>query len=171
VKPILVLGIGSPFGGDRAGWQVVERLKTLFDETEKVPEKELELACVDRPGAELIAFIRNREQVVLVDALIGDGAPGTQHLIKIDDLLADRPALSTHGFGVAEALAMAQVLGALPKRTAIFGITVDPLSEPAKEHVDVLAHRIFEYLNTNKKRAAERREQGRSGNSEGAIPQ
>jgi hydrogenase maturation protease len=61
--------------------------------------------------------------VVLVDTTVGGRAPGD---IRIVDLLADAPpaghSASSHGFGLAEAIALSRALGTLPSALRLVGI-------------------------------------------------
>ena len=67
------------------------------------------------------------DDVVVVDACQGAGAPGSVH--RFDALELDRPDAaqlcqhaSTHGFGVQAAVALARALGTLPCRLVIVAI-------------------------------------------------
>lgn len=120
----LVAGIGSPFGADRAGWQAVEVWRAgpgaaRFDAVD----------CVfwDRPGTALLPEVSDRSRVVLVDALAGGGKPGTVHrFTALEPLRAEHRPLSSHGVGLAEALALAAALGDLPEQWTVLAVAADP---------------------------------------------
>jgi hydrogenase maturation protease len=66
-------------------------------------------------------------RVVLVDAVAGGGPPGT--VMQLDpDALVDGPTpLSSHGIGIAEAIALARTLysDAAVARLAIVGVAIE----------------------------------------------
>ncbi|MFA9460234.1 hydrogenase maturation protease [Thiohalorhabdus methylotrophus] len=127
---VAVLGIGSPFGGDRLGWAVVEALRA--GARDGWPE--VRFRALDRPGAGLVAHLEGMDHAVLVDAVRTGAAPGTLHRITDRARLPVTDALSSHGFGLAEGLALAERLGQLPEWVVI-GVEADPGSEPRQETV------------------------------------
>jgi len=132
-----VVGIGSPFGVDRVGWQVVERL-TLPSEVERL--------TLDRPGLALIDAIKGFDQVVLVDAVLGADQPVM--VLDRNQLLEDAsPSLSSHAAGVAAAIALGSALGELPERLDLVGISVEGMEETVDEaRIDRAAARVLELL-------------------------
>ncbi|MCK9529682.1 MAG: hydrogenase maturation protease [Gammaproteobacteria bacterium] len=114
MKP-LVLGVGSPFAADRVGWCAVEALQSRFGDA-------LAFECCDRPGAHLLSFLRGRPCVAIIDALLGVTA-GSLHVLQPSDLARDA-GTAVHGFGVADALGLAEALGDLPPRLVLIGIGV-----------------------------------------------
>ena len=78
-----VIGLGSPFGADRAAWDVIEGLKG------RVPA-DVELIPLDRPGAALINWLHRDDDVTLIDAALGC-PPGTSYLqVDVGELDRDR---------------------------------------------------------------------------------
>lgn len=123
----VVLGVGSPFGGDRVGWRVVDR---LADEG----EDRARLEALDRPGPALVTATEGADFAVIVDAVQAASAPGTCHrLTDLDNLPTGSP-FSSHGLGLAEALALGERLGALPPWVVI-GVAVDATNSPDTEVV------------------------------------
>ncbi|HMX15591.1 MAG TPA: hydrogenase maturation protease [Rhodocyclaceae bacterium] len=114
-----VVGLGSPFGDDGAGWRVVERLCAGG-----LPEDVEAVACAD-PARDLLPLLAGTREVVLVDALLGGGVPGTLRRCTRDDLARDPGRISSHGHDLAALLDLAEVLGRLPERLSIFGIAAD----------------------------------------------
>lgn len=75
----------------------------------------------------VLALLPAGHRIVLVDAVVGGGPPGTV-LQLAPAALADGPApLSSHGLGVAEAIGLARTLygDAAVDRIAIVGIAID----------------------------------------------
>ncbi len=111
-----VIGIGSPFGADRAGWEVIERLAAA-------PLPGVTLEALDRPGALVLERMVGWPWVVLVDALAGGEAGRVRHLTAeaVEQL---EEGLSSHGFGLQQSLALGRALGWLPPRLDIVAIEV-----------------------------------------------
>jgi len=78
----------------------------------------------DGAALELVDQLRWRDGVVLVDAAVTGAPPGTIHVFDCTkvDIQAIRPGASSHGFGVAEAVAMARVLRELPRVCRLYAI-------------------------------------------------
>src|SRR5262245_42204459 len=103
---VRVLAVGSPHGDDRAGWEVVERLCR-----ERRPG--IEAAVLSEP-LRLMEHLDGCGRLVIVDACRSGAEPGkVVRLNWPDGRLANSAGPSTHGFGVATALALAEALGRL----------------------------------------------------------
>ena len=103
-----ILGIGSPFGADRIGWDVVEALGASHPHC-RYARGELRIGSSDRPGVGLLEQLRDCEEVWIVDALEG-GRVGRLRWLVPEELGRARENFSTHGAGVAEALALGAAL-------------------------------------------------------------
>lgn len=123
VTHIRIIGIGSPAGDDQAGWWVVDALRRS-GVLDRLPCT-VDAISLDRPGAQLINHFSGADAVILIDAIKSDRPPGTIH--RIDDIarLNDHYGLSSHGFGLASALALAHALGTLPKNWVLYGIQME----------------------------------------------
>jgi len=119
-KRVRILGIGSPSGDDQAGWLTVDALRAGGVQAcdEMVIEK------LDRPGANLIPLLENAFWVILVDAMQSGGQPGRIQRFDQKDWPGYCHGLSSHGFGVLDALSLAQALGSLPPRLDLYGIEI-----------------------------------------------
>jgi hydrogenase maturation protease len=127
---IRVIGIGTDFGDDAAGILVVQGLSSGLG----LPPGVDAVPCA-RP-VELLDLLDGIDGAVLVDATRSGQLPGTVHEPAAADLREAR-AVSSHGLGVREALAMARALGRAPERVAIIGIEVastrgDGVSRPVR---------------------------------------
>jgi hydrogenase maturation protease len=133
----LVIGLGNPDrGDDGAGRVVAQRLRGRNGCVLEVRE------CTGEAIALMEAWT-GFDDVVLVDACHGAGAPGSIHRVAAVELprrgLGEpRRYESTHGFGVAEAIGLARALGRLPSRLVIYAIEGDHFreGEGLSEHVD-----------------------------------
>jgi hydrogenase maturation protease len=131
----LLVGIGNPLRGDDAvGVLVAGRISALA-----IPG----VVVVVAEPMELVELLPGREHVVVVDATAPHGRPGRIQLVGTPDGLArTRGAGSSHGFGVAEAVALAGVLAPLPRRLVVVGVEAaeadagQGLSGPVAERLD-----------------------------------
>lgn len=114
---IRVIGLGSPFGDDRAGWQVIERLKG------RVPAP-VELLALDRPGAALINWMCGVEFLILLDAALSQGDDPPWFKVTKDRLSTVTTRVDTHSLELAETLRLARTLGCLPGRLEIYAIRI-----------------------------------------------
>jgi hydrogenase maturation protease len=112
---IRVIGVGTPHGDDAAG---LEAAALLADG--RLPAG-VELARCERPAAELVELLADVDVAIVIDALAPASTPGCVWRLA-PDALARTPAFSSHGLGLAEALALADGLGRRPRRVEILGI-------------------------------------------------
>jgi hydrogenase maturation protease len=133
-----VLCIGSPFGTDRLGLDVAEALKNRFD------AKRVAVIACDRPGARLLEDLRGASAVLLIDAVRSGAPAGTLHRLQTDAIPHQlQRHTSTHGFGLAEAIALARELKELPERLILLGAelgtatteTVDRVAQAAVSQI------------------------------------
>jgi hydrogenase maturation protease len=140
--PVRIIGAGSPQGDDAVGWEVVRRLRKIGMERDGV---QLHVA---EGGQRFLDWLDGQGSLVLVDAVAG-AQPGTVHRFEWPNLRLQTPRPgSTHGWGPAEALELAAVLGVLPPHVIIFGVeaaTWGPgqgLSTPVEAAIPGLLERI-----------------------------
>ena len=118
--PLRIIGIGSPFAGDRFGIEAVQALRTLPELAGL--EGTVDWCALDRPGVGLLEWFKGAEGVILIDAMQSGAEPGSVRRLALADLLQEGAVPSTHQLGVAESLALAQALGELPSRLLIYGV-------------------------------------------------
>lgn len=128
-KSVRIIGIGSPVSGDEVGMRLVERLRQ--DASWQTCE-EIDWLVLERPGATLLQYFNGVETVCLIDALDSAEHQGVVR-IKPEILLAETATFSSHQFGVAEALQLANTLQQLPTRLLIYGIASGVLSKSFDE--------------------------------------
>lgn len=122
---VLIVGVGNPDRGDDGIGPLVVR--QLLGRVSR------DVLIVERSG-DALALIddwEGRDAVILVDAAAPGGTPGNIHRIDMlrDPLPPEFSKSSTHGFGVAEAVGLADALDLLPPRLiayAIEGANFDP---------------------------------------------
>jgi hydrogenase maturation protease len=152
-----ILALGSPHGDDRVGWEVVERLRQ-----EQVPG--IALAALHEPIG-LFDHLGDCEALLLIDACRSGAPPGT--IIRMDwpgSILKGQKGISTHGFGLASALALAQALGRLPPRVVLIGAevqTCDPgaeISAPVRRALPELYRQVLAEIKRLQRERAPRAE-------------
>jgi hydrogenase maturation protease len=114
-RPTAVVGLGSPWGDDRVGWEVMARLRHRLAPGDWAEALTHPLHLLDIPP--------HYRQWIIVDASRGGGSPGTiQRLIWPDARLMAARTVSSHGLDLAVVLELAMRLGRLPPRVVIFTI-------------------------------------------------
>jgi hydrogenase maturation protease len=111
---MLIIGCGNrDRGDDGAGIIVAERLQELGVKSEIRTGEALAL----------IDVWNGADDVVVVDAVVTGSPAGKVWLWDSGQITTQlRLSVSTHGFGVAEAIKLARILDVLPKRLRVFGI-------------------------------------------------
>ncbi len=122
---IQLIGVGSPFSDDRLGWVAAEALQ-CSSLVKTVEPGRIVISILDRPGAMLLAYWQDADNVILIDAVHSGAAPGTLHCLTASDLASGGLPASSHDFGIARALELGGALGNLPGRVLLYGIEIDP---------------------------------------------
>jgi hydrogenase maturation protease len=137
----LIIGCGSgERGDDAAGLLAVRRLRALGVE-----------AC--EHSGEALALIDAwswAERVILIDAVVTGAEPGTisEWDAATAPVVRDAFRMSSHSFGVAEAVELGRALDRLPPSLTIYGIEArsfaagDAVSAPVARAAELLADRI-----------------------------
>ena len=125
---LTVIGIGSAFADDRAGWSVVDSL-TASGEIAGYAERILVTVC-GSPAGELLGLLADTEIAIIVDAVRFSGASGTVYRLEsIHSPLAAAKPLSSHGFKLGDLLALAETLEHCPRVIIIYGVESGPENE------------------------------------------
>ena len=124
LKSLRLIGVGSPFGADSLGWELATALgreRALVS----VFGPRLSVQCSDRPGAALLEYVAGVEFAIILDAMTAGLPPYSIRCFSVDELLDDGPLLSSHGMGVASALALGRALAILPASLFVLGVEVE----------------------------------------------
>lgn len=116
----LIVGVGNEFRGDDAvGICVARRLAALRLRDVSVIEQSGE-------GSDLIDVLGTAECVYLIDAVSSLGLVGSIHRFNVHEqpLPAQYFGISSHAFGVSEAIEVARSLGQFPSKLVVYGIEV-----------------------------------------------
>lgn len=121
---LLVLGLGQELrGDDAAGPEVVRCWQAAHPQTAGQTGVLVETTTL--PGLSLLGFLEHVPAAILVDASQSRSEPGTVQVVERRDLAAfEQQAGSAHGWGIAETLAMGEVIDSskLPQRLYLLAI-------------------------------------------------
>ena len=118
----LILGLGNPLrGDDGVGSAVIANLRNHPD----LPP-DVDLVDGGTAGLETAVLLQSRQKVIIIDAADMDSPPGTWRRFTLAEaqLLKDEAQMrgTLHNVGLAEALALAEVLQIMPQTLIIFGV-------------------------------------------------
>ena len=126
---LTIIGIGSPFADDQAGWNVVESL--VASRQAAIYAEHVVVTVCRSPASELLSLLMNSDIAIVVDAVRYCGAPGTIYrLADMDSPLPATKILSSHGIDLITMYALADTLGHSPGMMIIYGIEAGPDSAP-----------------------------------------
>lgn len=140
----IVLGIGNPDRGDDAAGRAVVRL------LRGAPPDGVEIVEQDGEATAVLAQLEDAAAAFVVDACASGAPAGTVR--RFDVAAGPLPqaafGLSTHGFGLAEAIELARALGQLPPYCVVYAIEGSsfdagaPLSSTVAAAVVAVAERL-----------------------------
>ena len=122
---LTVIGIGSPFADDNAGWCVVETL--IASRSAAAYDGHVVITACASPASELLGLLMQTDIAIVVDALCYSGAPGT--IYRMSDIILPFSAtkfLSSHGLDLQTMQELAGTLGQSPRIMILYGIEAGP---------------------------------------------
>jgi hydrogenase maturation protease len=152
---VAVIGVGNlDRGDDAAGRQVARRLR-------EAGGGEAEIVDLDGEATSILTALEKAEVAFLIDACIWRGPAGTIHRYDLIDGLpaAAHFGLSSHGFGLAEAIELAKTVGQLPTHSVVYAIEGEcfdigaPLSDAVAHAVEEVAMQVAEEIRALKRSA------------------
>ena len=123
---VTIIGVGNPMRrDDGVGPAAIDRLAAI-----DLGPVYVELITLDGEPARLIEAWRNRRRVIVVDAVCSGAPAGSIHRLEYgaDPLPESKTNCSSHGGGIAEAIALAQALDAMPEQLVLIGTESGDLS-------------------------------------------
>ena len=146
---ILVLGIGNVLLTDEGiGVRALNELERRYTFPENV-----ELLDGGTAGIELLRHIRNRDYLIIIDAMKFHQEPGTVTRVEGNDVpAAFRTRLSPHQLGLSDLLAAAMLTDELPPNLVLFGVEPEnldiglDLTDTVEASVEKLTGAIIEEL-------------------------
>jgi hydrogenase maturation protease len=131
---MLIVGCGNPTAGDdSAGIEIVRRLREQGD-------CGCDLRAETAPSVDLLDTFSLADVILFVDAVTAGGVPGTLYLTSLPSKeLEPRAmgALSSHGWGLVEALKLAHALGRTIPRLFLLGIEAGTVAQSAPRSLAV----------------------------------
>jgi hydrogenase maturation protease len=144
----LLIGIGNELrNDDGVGIMIAEKIGR-----KRIRGVHIEKASGE--GTSLMETWKGFNNVIIVDAVSSDSAPGEIHRIKVDNESVPAKILrsSTHSFGLAEAIEISRSMNCLPPNLQIFGIEGENfesgfgISEPVKNSAGRVSEEIVKYI-------------------------
>ena len=146
----LIIGVGNADRcDDGAGLVVASRLRSRLNLGHAI-------RVIEHWGeaSGLVDVMEGWDQVLIIDASVSGAAPGSYRVFEAgkEALPAQLAETSSHGFGVAQAIELARVLGTLPTRCRVYAIegqcfeTGAPMSEAINAAIDKVAEDIMRWL-------------------------
>jgi hydrogenase maturation protease len=147
----LLLGIGNLLLQDEGvGIHMVEHVRRCY-----VFPEGFQALDGGTMGLELLPYLEEVHQVVIVDAIADGQPPGTLVRLEHDAIpMALQHKLSPHHVGLSDLLAVARLRGNLPATTVLIGIepyTLEPgmeLSAAMQARLPVLVQGVLDELHT-----------------------
>jgi hydrogenase maturation protease len=113
----LLVGIGSPHGDDRIGWEVAKRIQGIHQKDVTVR--------LGRTPSNLLDWLEDVEHLVICDACRGAGKVGSvHHWTWPTNQLETLRWSGTHDVSLPAVLALAEQLGKLPTSVIVWAIEV-----------------------------------------------
>jgi hydrogenase maturation protease len=140
----LVLGIGNPEQGDDAAGRVVARLlrSSLSDHVEIIE--------LDGEATALLEHLEDATAAFMIDACKSGAPVGTVRRINVgvEPLPQAAFGLSTHSFGLREAIGLARALGKLPSHCIVYAIEGRSfeIGQPLSPAVAAATHAVVDRL-------------------------
>ncbi len=132
---MLVLGLGNPLLGDDAiGLRVAARVRERLAGREAVDVREEEAG-----GLRLMEVMTGYDRVVVVDAAVTGGAPGTIRRMGPGEIPTQRTAIA-HGIDLPRALELGRALGLpMPSDVLVVAIEAERVLEFSSEMTPAVA--------------------------------
>jgi hydrogenase maturation protease len=117
MNKILIVGIGNLLCRDEGiGVHVIQEMKNM-----KLPDH-IELLDIGTSTMDLISYLEGVNKLIVIDAMVAGGTPGTIYRCKPENLLPEgEDPISLHDIGVLETLSMAKKMG-MQINTVIIGV-------------------------------------------------
>jgi hydrogenase maturation protease len=136
MSSVVVIGVGNPDRGDDGAGREVARLLQAGGLAARIVE-------ADGEASTLLAHLEGATAAYLIDACVSGAPAGAVRRIDLSTqtLPAARFGLSSHGFGLAEALELAKALEQLPPLCVVYAIEAESfeigasLSDPVARSV------------------------------------
>jgi len=166
---LMVLGCGNPFAGDdNVGLELVHRLRARGGygcESRDLPGRHArpctstasrrgygcEFRELPEGGPGLLELFDRADIMLFVDAVQSGAPPGTLHLVRLpsrDVVPRALGAVSSHGWGLEEALRLALALGRRVPRLMLLGVELESVAQGTRRTtpVDAALEAVIEHF-------------------------
>ena len=118
ISQIRIIGIGNPTRGDDAAGRLAAQILS------EMSLDAITISACNGETASILSCLEGADIAYLIDASVSGARPGTIRRIDVSSApLPDFPAtLSSHGFGLSEAIELARSLEILPKKSIVYAI-------------------------------------------------
>ncbi len=142
-KNIVVLGVGNILLRDEGvGVRVIEELQKSYTFPSNV-----RIVDGGTQGLWLLPTIQEADHLIVVDAVLGTGGPGTMYRLEKDDLPKGlRVKQSAHDSDLIEALNLCALLDKSPETIVVLGIQPEDISAYGLELTPKIASRVPELV-------------------------
>ncbi|MBM3298851.1 MAG: HyaD/HybD family hydrogenase maturation endopeptidase [Deltaproteobacteria bacterium] len=142
-ETIVVLGVGNILLKDEGvGVRVIEELQRRYSFPEQV-----KVIDGGTQGLWLLSTIQQAHHLIVVDAVLGGGEPGTLYRLQRDDLPKGlRAKQSAHDSDLVESLNLCSLLGEGPKTVVVFGIQPADIQPYGLELTEAVAARLEDLI-------------------------
>jgi hydrogenase maturation protease len=140
---IVVLGVGNILLKDEGvGVRVIERIQNEYTFPDNV-----KIVDGGTQGLWLLSTLQESDRLVVVDAVLGGGAPGTIYRLEKKDLPQGlRMKQSAHDSDLVEALNLCGLLDAGPKSVVVIGIQPADITPYGVELTPQIASKVEELM-------------------------
>ena len=140
----LLIGLGNLILGDEGvGVHAMRRLESTY-----AFEPAVELIDGGTSGLDLLPLLPDRHSLLLIDALAADAPPGTIRVLRGEEIrTALTEKVSLHHLGIADVLALAELLGYAPPEIVLIGIVPERM-EMELGLSECLRRRMAEVIDT-----------------------
>ena len=142
-EKIIILGVGNILLTDEGvGVRVIEELGRRYAFRENV-----ELVDGGTQGLWLMSTVQEADHLIVVDAVLGKGEPGTLYLLERNDLPKGlRAKQSAHDSDLVEALNLCELIGVAPKTCVVIGVEPEDIRTMSIELTNTLASKIDDII-------------------------
>lgn len=146
-KETLILGVGNPLRRDDGIGPEVIRLLTENRNSYGLPA-DIDLVDGGTDGLGLIEYLKDYKKVIIIDAVEMKLAPGTIKIFSPKEAVIsiNADSLSTHGFGIAELIKLAEELDINPE-LIIVGVQPEDISY-SENLSTVVESKFYELIET-----------------------
>jgi hydrogenase maturation protease len=144
-----VIGVGSSFGDDNIADRMIMALQVDISLNPSLENTHFHY--YDRPSWQLLEYMKPFQTVHLVDALCSNQPIGTVQCYQDISLFQqEKNLLSSHAFGLADTLALGQVLAQLPENLFIHTIEISMDSTVAISFDEVYSRLVDQIISLMK---------------------